>query len=221
MLRRTMATPRLLLFLLLASIAGCGGKPAPEAQPASEPQVNTPQAAAPAAPQAPTAAGAATPASSAPPSAGGLTWQADAPLARRAPKSAMRAAEYGVSGDETASLTVFYFGSDQGGSVEANVKRWLGQFKQPDGSDSADKATRNKREVNGIPVSTVEVSGSYNGGMSMTGEPAPAPDGETMLLGAIAEGTKGPVFFKLVGPRATVERARPAFDALVNSLHAQ
>jgi hypothetical protein len=29
------------------------------------------------------------------------------------------------------------------------------------------------------------------------------------------------VFFKLVGPRATVERARPAFDALVNSLHAQ
>ena len=196
----------------------CGGKPASDTQPAADPQPQAPapQAAAPSAPKP----AAEAPAPSSAPNAGGLTWQSAEPLVRRTPKSAMRAAEYGVSGDDTASLTVFYFGPDQGGSVEANIARWLGQFKQPDGSDSADKAVRNQREIGGIRVTTVEVSGSYNGGMGMSGDPAPAPDGETMLLGAIATGPQGPVFFKLVGPRASIERARPAFEQLVNSLHA-
>jgi hypothetical protein len=39
-----------------------------------------------------------------------------------------------------------------------------------------------------------------------------------MLLGAIAKGPEGNVFFKLVGPRANVEAARSAFDQLLESL---
>ena len=35
----------------------------------------------------------------------------------------MRAAEYGVEGDEQAELTVFYFGEGQGGAVEPNIAR--------------------------------------------------------------------------------------------------
>jgi hypothetical protein len=38
------------------------------------------------------------------------------------------------------------------------------------------------------------------------------------MLGAIAVGPKGPVFFKLVGKRSSVEGARAAFDGLVSSL---
>jgi hypothetical protein len=130
----------------------------------------------------------------------------------------MRAAEYGVSGDTQAELTVFYFGPDQGGSVDANVTRWLGQLTQADGSDTKAKAKRSTRDVGGISVTLVEASGQYAGGMGMPGAPAAEPIADAMLLGAIASGPQGPVFFKLVGPRASVEGARAAFDALLGSL---
>jgi hypothetical protein len=42
---------------------------------------------------------------------------------------------------------------------------------------------------------------------------------DALLLGAIAKGPQGSVFFKLVGPRASVEGARTAFDQLLESLH--
>jgi hypothetical protein len=55
--------------------------------------------------------------------------------------------------------------------------------------------------------------------MAMPGMPTAEPLPDAMLLGAIAQGPSGPVFFKLIGPRASVEQARPAFDALIASLH--
>jgi hypothetical protein len=36
---------------------------------------------------------------------------------------------------------------------------------------------------------------------------------------AIASGSEGPVFFKLVGPTKAIDGARSSFAALVNSLH--
>lgn len=153
---------------------------------------------------------------SGPASAGGLTWEAPAPFERRAPKSSMRAAEYGLAGEPSAELGVFYFGADQGGSIEANMTRWVGQFSQADGS--ATKPVRSERKVHGIEVALIEARGAYSGGMAMPGAPAPAAISDAMLLGAIAKGPGGAVFFKLVGPRAALESARGAFDALVGSL---
>lgn len=150
--------------------------------------------------------------------AGGLRWEHQAPLVRRAPKSSMRAAEYGLADDAQAELTVFYFGPDQGGTVDANVTRWLGQLTQSDGKDTASLAKREKREVAGVNVTVVEARGRFSGGMAMPGAPPGAEIPDALLLGAIAEGPEGPVFFKLVGPRAAVESARGAFDALIGSL---
>jgi hypothetical protein len=166
-------------------------------------------------PKAPAAA----PATSAgTPSAGGLTWTAQPPLVARAPKSQMRAAEYTLQHDSQAELVVFYFGEGQGGAVEPNITRWLGQLTQADGSDTAKHAQRSERSVAGMNVALVEAIGNYSGGMAMPGTPAPAPQPDAMLLGAIASGPKGPVFFKLVGKRASVEEARASFTALVDSL---
>ena len=139
----------------------------------------------------------------------------------RAPKSSMRAAEYGVDGDAQTELSVFYFGAGQGGAVDANVTRWLGQMTQPDGSDTAKQAKRDETKVNGIAVATVEAHGTFSGGMAMPGAPSSGPIPNAIMLGAIATGPQGPVFFKLVGPAEAVEKARPAFDALVASLHAE
>jgi len=166
-------------------------------------------------------AGAALPAPTGAPSAGGLTWDAAAPFVRRAPKSRMRSEEYGLEGVETAELAVFYFGPDSGGMVEPNITRWLGQLTQSDGSDTAQKAKRSEIKAGDIPVTLVEATGTYSGGMGMPGAAAPAPQPDSMLLGAIATGPKGAVFFKLVGPRAGVEKAQPAFRALVSSVRVE
>jgi hypothetical protein len=148
--------------------------------------------------------------------AGGLTWEAPAPFIRRAPKSSMRAAEYGVKGAPQAEMGVFYFGPDQGGSVDANMTRWIGQFTQADGS--ATDAKRSETTFHGIPVSLVEARGMFSGGMAMPGAPQPSALPDAMLLGAIAKGPEGAVFFKFTGPRDAVEGARAAFEATLKSL---
>jgi hypothetical protein len=202
----------LMLTLLLLPLLGCQNRSAssPELPPAAAAPASSPTPGA--APQPPTAPspGAA--------SAGGLRWQESAPFERRASKSSMRAAEYGLSGDESTELAVFYFGPDQGGSVDANVSRWIGQFTQPDGSPSTDKAKRETRKVGDLEVTMLELAGNYSGGMAMPGAPQPSPQTDAMLLAAIVAGPKGPVFFKLVGPRATAERIRADFDRMIGSL---
>jgi predicted small lipoprotein YifL len=193
--------PKLRLLVVIA-LCACGSK-------SSEPVLEKPAAAVVAAP---------APAQPAQVEAGGLTWTSQAPLVARAPKSRMRAAEYGLSSDPDAELSVFYFGEGQGGAVDANIARWLGQLGQPDGSDTAQKAKRSERTVGNVTVALVEATGNYAGGMAMPGAPAPAPITDAMMLGAIANGPKGPVFFKLIGKRASVEAARAAFAALLSSL---
>jgi hypothetical protein len=187
--------------------------------PAAEAPANAPAAAIPQAAPQPSAAPPTAPAPTGAAHAGGLSWTAAEPLVGRPPKSSMRAAEYGVQGDAQSELSVFYFGPGQGGAVDANVTRWLGQIKQPDGSDTAAQAKRDETKVNGIDVATVEAHGTYAGGMAMPGMPQSEPIANAIMLGAIATGPQGPVFFKLVGPAEAVERARGAFTAMINSLH--
>jgi hypothetical protein len=203
----------LLILTLLA--AACSKEPEPTASAAapsepSPPSVNPHEA--------PAAAAPAAAAPTAPPAAGGLTWDSQAPLVRQTPRSSMRAAQYTVEGEPRAELTVFYFGQGQGGGVDENITRWLGQLSQADGSDTAKKAKRSERKAGAITVSLVEAEGTYAGGMGMPGAPPPEPIADAEMLGAIAEGPQGAVFFKLVGPKEAVERARPAFDAMIGSL---
>ena len=201
-------------IISLLLIAACE-KPA---EPVVEKATPTSATATPAAPTSQPAPAAAVAVPSGAPSAGGLTWTDAKPLVRRAPKNSMRAAEYGIEGDERAELSVFYFGPDPGAVVEPNVTRWLGQLQQPDGSDTAAKAKRSETKVSCMTVSILEAQGTFSGGMGMPGAPAPQALEDAMLLGAIAAGPKGAVFFKLVGPRAAVERARPGFQAMMSSL---
>jgi hypothetical protein len=200
----------IIAFSSLSMVLACS-KPA---QPSPEP--SAPSAPVQAAPSAQPAAPAAA-AESGNASAAGLSWTAPKPFVSRTPKSTMRVAEYGIEGDPSAELGVFYFGADQGGSVDANMTRWIGQFTQPDGSDT--KAKRDERSVHGIPVATVEAHGTYSGGMAMPGAPPKAAQPDSMLLGAIAKGPKGSVFFKLTGSQSALEAARPAFDQLLESIH--
>jgi hypothetical protein len=113
---------------------------------------------------------------------------------------------------EPGELAVFFFGAGQGGGIEANVSRWFAQF-QPEGKGASEK--QSKTSAGDVPVTLCQTEGTYVAGM---GGVATAPKTGWALRGAIAEGPQGNVFFKLVGPRKTVEKAQAEFDALVKSL---
>ena len=63
-------------------------------------------------------------------SAGGIRWTMPASW-QVGPPQPMRAATYTIpaaAGSEAGSCGVFYFGKNQGGTVDDNLTRWVGQF---------------------------------------------------------------------------------------------
>ena len=127
----------------------------------------------------------------------------------------MRAATYTLAPD--GECAVFYFGPGQGGSVDANLKRWIGQFEAP-GGGPADKAAKiSKSTLQGLPVTRIDLSGTYKpsgGPMMQPGAPRPG----YRLLGAIVEGPQGAVFFKFTGPAKTVAAQQSAFEKLLKTV---
>lgn len=145
-----------------------------------------------------------------------ITW-VDPPAFKRVPPSnPMRKASFVVpkaDGDtEDGELTVFYFGPGQGGSIDANVDRWVKQFGEVKPSD----VKRADREANGLRQHTVELdSGTFSGGMGM-GPSSPKPN--YGLVGGIVETPSGAYFFKMTGPSKTVKKAKADFYALLDSI---
>jgi hypothetical protein len=149
-------------------------------------------------------------------SAGGLKWTAP-PAWKAQPERPMRVVTYTVpkaAGDkEDGECAVFYFGPNQGGGVDANIQRWIGQFDSP-----AEKTAKtSKSKVNGLPVTRLEVSGTYkpSGGAMMR---AQGTRPNYRMLGAIVEGPQGAVFFKFTAPAKTVAAQQPAFEGMLKSV---
>jgi hypothetical protein len=135
-------------------------------------------------------------------------------------RSGMRAAEWrlpGEGGAEDAELVAYYFGQGGAGGVEANLERWIGQFQQPDGKPSKERATIANTTVAGQKATMVDVEGRYVAAM-MPGAPEAHDKPDWRMLAAIVESPDGPYYFKLVGPKTTVARHKAAFDAMVADL---
>lgn len=144
-------------------------------------------------------------------------WQAGTPA------SSMRVAELTLpraAGDaEDAQLIVYYFGG-QGGSVDANIERWVGQIQQPDGKTSSAAAKKESRRVNGLAVTLVDVSGTY------VAEIAPGAaerhnKPQFRLRAGVVQTSNGPYYIKLTGPQKTVAKWDEAFEQFVSSLKYQ
>ncbi len=107
-----------------------------------------------------------------------------------------------------------------GGTVEANIDRWLAQFAQPDGSDTRDRAKIEKIQVSGLDVHLVDVAGTFNESSGpMMGNPIPRQN--YRMLGAIIANPDGgmPYFIKFYGPEKTVAANADAFRKMIESLH--
>lgn len=130
--------------------------------------------------------------------------------------SSMRVAQYrlpkAASDTEDASVVLYYFGQNQGGSVAANIERWVSQMKQADG----DTSKKENLEVNGLKVTTVDVAGTY------VAETAPGSGAFLNKPGyrmraAVVETPNGSYYVKLVGPEKTVAQWNESFLSYIKS----
>ena len=146
---------------------------------------------------------------------GAFTLEAPAGWKQVPPTRAMVETEFAVpstKGDEPGRMTVM----GAGGSIEANIERWYGQFTQPDGSATKDKAATKKFKVAGCDVTMVDIAGTYKdmpGGPFAGGKPIDRP--AYRMLAAIVETprgdrqvTGGPAHESPVVPRAPRHRGQ-------------
>jgi hypothetical protein len=150
----------------------------------------------------------------------GLKFTAPAAWQARPASSTMRVAEFVVpkaAGDpEDAELVVYFFGISVG-SVTSNVDRWIGQVQQPDGSASKDKARRETQTINGLKVTTVDLSGTYvaevrPGATERYNKP------NVRLRAAVIETPRGAYYIKMTGPAKTMAAADADFKKFLATL---
>ena len=131
----------------------------------------------------------------------------------------MRAASYAYVPLEEdtmdANLAVFHFGKGQGGTIEANIARWISQFSLPDGRDPATAAIRYDRQVGGYPAHVVTLFGIYNEAVRPMSQEKVARE-NYRLVAIIVEASGGNVFFTLTRPEFTAKIMIEAFITIIN-----
>jgi len=126
------------------------------------------------------------------------------------PTDGVRAAQLEKRAAGTPLLITFTrFPPGSGGTVQANVDRWVGQFLRTDSPPEVQTPAGTS-----LPLTLVKITGEMKDGVP--GGPAnDSPD--TLLLGAIQEAPDGLVVVKLSGPRPAVSREEKIFSELVRA----
>ncbi|WP_286178239.1 hypothetical protein [Stieleria mannarensis] len=116
-------------------------------------------------------------------------------------------------GETTARLTMMA----AGGSVDANIKRWKGQFSG--GDDAAQKTEQ--MDIGKWSVHIVDVSGAYAermGGGPFAGGKVVQRENYAMTGAIMVEPEGRQYFVKMIGPAEIVKGNREKFVAMVKSI---
>jgi len=207
----------LMLSLLLALLCACNkNAPAPEAT------ASTPAPAAAAASQPGGDSSAPAPISAhseaaveAPTASPGGSLDFDLPKGwEKQPPSGIRIAQASIPGPGgPGDFAAFFFGPGGGGSVEANIDRWVGQV------ETSDHPKPETFQANGLKVTWVDAKGTLKA--SQMGPAPSASMSDARLYGAVVEGPGGPWFFKATGPDKTLAPQRDAFVTMLKSVRAK
>jgi hypothetical protein len=156
---------------------------------------------------------------------GSLSLEAPEGFVRVRPSSGMVETEFGIpsdgKGEDGAELPpgrMTVMGA--GGSIQANIDRWCGQFTQPDGGDTKDKTVTKTFKVAGANVTMVDIQGTYldqPGGPFAGGKTIQRP-GYRMLAGIVETPDAGNYFLKFYGPAVTVEKHAEGFAKMLQSM---
>ncbi len=206
----------LLLSLLLPSLCACGDhEAAPPAETAATPMAESGATAPPSegAPPAISSRGTVPdmPSSGEMATEGSIDFSLPSGWQSQPPSSNMRIAQATIPGaGGPGELAVFYFGPGGGGSVDANIQRWIEQMESPE------QPKPEIFEANGYRVTWIDIRGTLKPSMMGAGPSTPQPN--SRLLGAVVEGPGGPWFFKATGPDTTLTPERDAFLAMLKSV---
>lgn len=135
------------------------------------------------------------------------------------PKSRIVETEFSIPSEEGIAdgrMTVM----GAGGSVAANIDRWFGQFVQPDGSPTKDRAVTKTVKVAGCTVTIVDVSGTYRdmpGGPFAGGKTVERPD-YRMLAAIVETPSQGNYFLKFYGPGVTIAKHADGFRSMIEGI---
>jgi hypothetical protein len=150
---------------------------------------------------------------------GAFSLEAPAGWKRVQPKSGIVETEFAIPSEgELAPGRMTVMGA--GGTVQANVDRWYGQFTQPDGSATKDKATTKTLKLAGCTITLVDVAGTFKdmpGGPFAGGQAVDRPD-YRMLAAIVETPDSGSYFLKFYGPGATVAKHADGFRTMVEGL---
>jgi hypothetical protein len=147
---------------------------------------------------------------------GTLTSRAPAEWKQQKPGNRLRVYQFLLPRAEKdgadAQLVIFYFPGG-GGTADANVKRWKGMFRPPEGKSLDDVSKVDKFKVSGASVTYLDVQGTY-----LDKFPPFDPNAKTIrrpdyrMLGIVFQ-TEGDQFFiRLTGPARTVGQHKKEFD---------
>ncbi|HEX2852337.1 MAG TPA: hypothetical protein VHO24_03785 [Opitutaceae bacterium] len=134
----------------------------------------------------------------------GLTWTAPSHWKPKA-GSAMRKGSYAIAGEgETeADLSITAFPGNVGGEL-ANLNRWRGQLQLPPVTEAEFSSATGHLDVNGLHVTTVDITGTGANPQRILGVMIPHGDATW--------------FFKLLGPDTLLAREKPAFMAFLETV---
>lgn len=139
-----------------------------------------------------------------------------AKFVRKQPQSRIVAYEFALAPAEGDERSGRFTVMAAGGSVEANLERWYGQFTQPDGSSTKDAAKVEELTAAGQKIYLADLSGTFD---DRPGPMAPGVKRENYrMLGAIVTTADGNYYLKFYGPRKTVGDQREAFVAMLKNL---
>lgn len=156
---------------------------------------------------------------------GQVTFMAPAEWKKVQPKSTIIDYEFtapadALEGDEKARITIM----GAGGSLDANIDRWYGQFEQPDGKSTKERAKLDKFTVDGLTVHWVDVSGSFKdtmGGGPFSGGKTVLRKDYRMLGAIIVSKQQGQYFIKMTGHQDVVDQLADGFKKSLKELQAK
>ena len=108
-----------------------------------------------------------------------------------------------------------------GGSVEANIDRWIAQFKQPDGSETKNQVPEadRKQKIAGLEVQRVDLTGTFHDSVPFDPTNKPVDRENYRMLAAIVVAPKlGNYFIKFYGPKQTVGDHAEEFHKMIAGL---
>lgn len=107
-----------------------------------------------------------------------------------------------------------------GGGIEANKQRWIGQYRQPDGKKTADRARLKEKKIAKCTVHLLDITGTYNAPPFEPGGGG-AREGYRMLAAIIDAGKMGAYYVKCYGPARTIAEEEAGFNKMIDGLARQ